>query len=527
VAELEGPEQRRRRGFRLTAKYQVSGWRFLVRRLQHALVRRDTRMIDDPQHAQASPLVLGIALGCVVCIGAVVWGLFSPAGQVKDAKIVADKDTGALYVRVGERLDPVTNLTSARLIVGQPDNPVRASAAEIDKYPRGSLVGIPGAPNDIRDVQDPTSIWTVCDSTMTGAAVPLDPVSGLPTTARSPVTTTAIGGPLTKGADTATMSGNQARLVGYDNRTWLIYSRPDGVVVRSAVTITAPIVADAVGLKAGDLVLPISQGLFNAIPAEPPLVVPAITGVGERPAFALNRPLTVGTILAAQDLAGRKTYYATLSDGVQEVSLTAATMIRAAHPQVSTVPVEVGPDELAALPKSTQLAVGFYPKAAVQLVDADNDPVTCWSWSHYGDEPTSRTEVLTGRTLPLTPERVKALVTMVSAPTSEGMTADRVYMPSTSGRFVQVTSAATDSRLRESYFWIADTGVRFGLDTSDKESGEVTLTSLKLHYPVPAPWVVVSLFAPGPTLSQKDALIRHDGVPPNPTVAGLNKKEVK
>ena len=38
MAELEGPEQRRRRGFRLTAKYQVSGWRFLYRRLQHALV---------------------------------------------------------------------------------------------------------------------------------------------------------------------------------------------------------------------------------------------------------------------------------------------------------------------------------------------------------------------------------------------------------------------------------------------------------------------------------------------------------
>ncbi|RFZ63036.1 ESX-1 secretion system protein eccB1 [Mycobacterium marinum] len=527
MAELKGPERRRRGGFRLTAKYQVSGWRFLYRRLQHALVRRDTRMIDDPQRAQASPLALGIGLGVVVCIGAVVWGLFSPAGQVKDAKIVADKDTGALYIRVGDRLDPVTNLTSARLIIGQPDIPVKASGAEIGKYPRGSLVGIPGAPNDIRDVQDPSSTWTVCDTTMTGAAVPLDPVSGLPTTARSPVTTTAIGGPLTKGPDTATVAGDQARLVGYENRTWLIYSRPDGEVVRSAVDITDPIVADAFGLKADDLVLPISQGLFNAIPAEPPLVAPVIAGVGERPAFARDKPLTVGTILTAHDLAGDKSYYAALADGVQEVSLTAATIIRAANPQVSTAPAEVGPDELAGFPKSTQLAVSFYPTQAVQLVDADIEPVTCWSWSHYGDDPTSHSEVLTGRTLPLTPKQVKALVPMVSAPTSQGMTADQVYMPSTTGRFIQVTSATTDSRLRESYFWIADTGVRFGLDTSDKESGDVTLTSLKLHYPVPAPWVVVSLFAPGPTLSQKDALIRHDGVPANPIVAGLDKKEVK
>jgi type VII secretion protein EccB len=484
-------------------------------------------MIDDPQQAQASPLVLGIALGVVVCIGAVVWGLFSPTGKVKDAKIVVNKDTGALYVRVGDRLDPVLNLTSARLIIGQPDSPVRASSAEIDKYPSGSLVGIAGAPNDIRDSKNPWSVWTVCDSTLTGAAVPLDPVSGLPTTARAPVTTTAIGGPLAKGQDAATLTGNQARLVGYGNRTWLIYARPDGVVVRSTLDITSAVVADALGLRADDLVLPISKGLFNAIPAEPPLVAPAITGVGERPGFALNRPLTVGTIITVRDLAGQTTYYAALADGVQEVSLTAATMIRAANPQVSTKPVEVGPDELATFPKSNQLAVAFYPKSAVQLVDADHEPVTCWSWSHFGDEPTSRTEVLVGRTLPLTPEQTKTMLPLVSAPTSKGMSADQVYMPATTGRFVQVTSAATNSRLRESYFWIADTGVRFGLDTSDTQSGDVTLPALKLHYPVPAPWVVVSLFAPGPTLSQKDALIRHDGVPPDKTVAGVDKKEVK
>lgn len=35
-------------GLRLTTKVQVSGWRFLLRRLEHAIVRRDTRMFDDP-----------------------------------------------------------------------------------------------------------------------------------------------------------------------------------------------------------------------------------------------------------------------------------------------------------------------------------------------------------------------------------------------------------------------------------------------------------------------------------------------
>ena len=369
-------------------------------------------------------------------------------------------------------------------------------------------------------------MWTVCDTTMTGSAVPLDPVSGLPTTARSPVSVAAIGGPLTKDAETTTMSGKQARLVGYQNKTWLIFARPDGVVVRSAVDLKDPIVADALGLKTSDLVLPISQGLFNAIPSEPPLLAPRIPDVGTRPAYADNK-LTVGTIVKVKELSGDNAYGVALPDGVQQVSLTAATMIRAANPQVSAEPVEVGPDQVASLPKSSALQVGFYPSQAVELLPADDRPITCWSWSHHGSDPTSTTEVLAGRTLPLTAEQTHAMVGMVSAPTSDGLTADQVYMPPTTGRFVQVTGAENDSRRRESYYWVADNGVRFGLDTSNTEQGQVTLSALNLHYPVPAPWVVISLFAPGATLSRQDALIRHDGVPANPVVAGIDQKEVK
>ena len=523
MAELEATKKgRRRNGFRLTATYQVTGWRFMHRRLRHALIRRDTRMIDDPQKAQSAPLILGMVLAVVVCVGAVVLSLFSRAGVVKDAKIVADKDSGALYVRIGDRLDPVTNLTSARLIAGSPANPVRVGAAEIAKYPRGSLVGIVGAPVEIRDSKDPWSIWTVCDTTVTGAAVPLDPVSGLPTIAVSPVVTTAIGGPLTPDQSTRVLGGNQARLFGYANRTWLVYARPDGVVVRSLVDLNDRIVADALGLRADDPVLPISPGLLNAVPAEPPLVAPPIDGAGSPSTFAGDRPLTVGTILRVTDLTGQAHYYVTLAAGVQEVSHTAATMIRAANPQVSFEPVETSPAELASFPKINQLAVSFYPSRALELVSPTDDPITCWSWSHHGDEPTARTEVLVGPNLPLTPQQRASRVQLVSAPTSGGVTADYVSLPPNTGRFVRITGSATGSRTTGSDFWVADNGVRFGLDTSAGSNGADTLTALGLRYPAPAPWVVVSLFAPGATLSQKDALIRHDGVPPDLVVAGID-----
>ncbi|MBF6247361.1 type VII secretion protein EccB, partial [Nocardia elegans] len=36
----------------LTTKAQVNGYRFLLRRLDHALVRRDVRMLHDPMRSQ-------------------------------------------------------------------------------------------------------------------------------------------------------------------------------------------------------------------------------------------------------------------------------------------------------------------------------------------------------------------------------------------------------------------------------------------------------------------------------------------
>ena len=52
-------------GFRLTTKVQVSGWRFLLRRVEHAIVRRDTRMFDDPLQFYSRAVSLGIVIAVV------------------------------------------------------------------------------------------------------------------------------------------------------------------------------------------------------------------------------------------------------------------------------------------------------------------------------------------------------------------------------------------------------------------------------------------------------------------------------
>jgi hypothetical protein len=59
-------------------------------------------------------------------------------------------------------------------------------------------------------------------------------------------------------------------------------------------------------------------------------------------------------------------------------------------------------------------------------------------------------------------------------------------------------------------FYVSDSGVRFGVP--DQATAEVIGLGNK---PLPAPWSMVSLLAVGPSLSQYDALVSHDGIAPD------------
>ena len=224
-------------------------------------------MIDDPSRGRSTALSIGVALTCIVVAGSAVLSFFKPAKPVGDSPIIAEKDSGALYVKLGERLHPALNLTSARLIVGQATNPVEVSGEELAKYPRGAWVGIPGAPGQIHDEDEKDSEWTVCDTARTGAAAPVNPDTGLPTLSRSAVQTTAIGGPLTVDNEAVhELTGRQARLLRGDQTTWLVYSDPEQGVVRAEIDLANSPVLLALGIDTAAQVAAASPGLLAAIP---------------------------------------------------------------------------------------------------------------------------------------------------------------------------------------------------------------------------------------------------------------------
>src|ERR1700757_5333741 len=106
-------------GLRLSTRTQVTGYQCLARRTAMALTRWRVRMGIEPGRRQTLSVVASVSAALVICLGALVYSFFSPAGTINESPIIADKDSGALYVNVGGRLYPALNLASARLITGR------------------------------------------------------------------------------------------------------------------------------------------------------------------------------------------------------------------------------------------------------------------------------------------------------------------------------------------------------------------------------------------------------------------------
>ena len=130
-----------------TTRLHVSGYRFLLRRMEHALVRGDVRMLDDPLRAQSLSLIAGVVLAVIIVAACAILAFLRPPGTLGSAPIVMVRDSGALYVRIGDIVHPVLNLASARLIAGTPANPEVGQCGgdrQLQTWPTGGHSGCTG-----------------------------------------------------------------------------------------------------------------------------------------------------------------------------------------------------------------------------------------------------------------------------------------------------------------------------------------------------------------------------------------------
>lgn len=498
-----------RRAF--VTRHQVSGWRFVMRRIASGIALHDTRMLVDPLRTQSRAVLMGVVLLVTALAGCFVFSLIRPNGTAGTNAVLADRSSAALYVRVGDDLHPVLNLTSARLIVGHPVDPTMVKSTELDRFPRGNLLGIPGAPE--RMVQNPTrdADWTVCDAVS-------EPAQG-GHAAHSTGVTVIAGRPDSSGARAATLQSRQAILVDRDNSAWLLW---DGR--RSQINLGDHAITNALGLGQNNSELPaprpIALGLFNAIPEAPSLTAPGIPNAGAPAPFVVPAPIGAVVVSYAldQSSSGAPRYYAVLPDGLQQISPVLAAIMRNTNSYGLDQPPRLGPDAVAKLPVSRMLDTTRYPDQQISLVDAAKSPVTCAHWSKPAGAATSSLNLMSGSALPIA-ESIRTVDLVGGGSAQNGAVAARVALAPGTGYFTQTVGGGPDSPGAGSLFWVSDTGVRYGIDNEAERSAAghgKTVEALGLTgSPVPIPWSVLSLFANGPTLSRADALLAHDGLAPD------------
>jgi type VII secretion protein EccB len=504
-----------RRGF--VTRHQVTGWRFVMRRIASGIALHDTRMLVDPLRTQSRAVLMGILILVTGLAGCFVFSLIRPNGQAGTNAVLADRSTAALYVRVGDELHPVLNLTSARLIVGRPVNPTTVKSSELDRFPRGNLVGIPGAPERMVQNASRDANWTVCDAVSEAAR------GGH--AAHSTGVTVIAGPPDSRGARAATLGSGQAVLVDSPGDrgagTWLLW---DGR--RSQIDLANHAVTNALGLGSGVSEVPaprpIAPGLFNAVPESPPLTAPAIPNAGAPAGFSVPAPIGAVVVSYAldQSSSGTVRYYAVLPDGLQPISPVLAAILRNTNSYGLEQPPRLGADEVAKLPVSRLLDTTRYPDRQVGIVDPAKNPVTCAYWSKPAGAASSSLGLLSGSALPV-PDGIRTVDLVGANGGGAQATATRVALAPGTGYFTQSVGGGVTSPGAGSLFWVSDTGVRYGIDSeAENASGAAghgkTVEALGLSAPpVPVPWSILSLFANGPALSRADALLAHDGLAPD------------
>lgn len=475
-------------GFRLTTKVQVSGWRFLLRRVEHAIVRRDTRMFDDPLQFYSRSVMVGITLAVVICLGATLLAYFKPLGKRGGDQLLVDRTTNQLYLVMpgSELLRPVYNLTSARLVLGNSGEPSAVKSDELNRMPKGQPMGIPGAPYATPVAGAPTSTWTLCDTVT-------KPESVTPT-----IQTSVLVLPLATGAGVGAMSPDQGVLVTYDDDDWLITEQG-----RHAIDLADRAVTSAVGIPVTAKATPISEGLFNAIPNAGPWQLAEIPAMGAPNTLGLPANLVIGSVFQTVTDSGEQKYVV-LPDGVAKVNDTTAAALRATNSFGLISPPSVESSDVAKV--AEQVYPSPLPDNALDVVLRSEDPALCWSWQREAGDQAPKTMVITGRRLPIPAAALNTGIDQIGGDAT-------VFI--NGGQYIRLQSP--DPRYGEALYYIDPQGVRYGIPNED------TAGKLGLFGPLTAPWQVVGLLVDGPVLSQQAALLEHDTLPadPNPRkVAG-------
>ncbi|MGX7824322.1 type VII secretion protein EccB [Actinokineospora sp. 24-640] len=516
-----------------TTKSQVQAYRFVLRRMQSALVRKDAVMLHDPMRTHTRATAVGICLGAVGMIAMLIWGLLSPAPRApNEDSIIVAQPSGAVYVLLGNSpkgkvLIPTFNVASARLLMMARSNPAAAEGGQAaagatptgdlpkpqfipdDKLvdiPRERLTGIPDAPQLLpAQNQRISDNWAVCDEYQLDDSLN-DAAS------QDKIETTVIAGQPTLGPELAT---NTALLVQAPTKKhYLVYrtppsaNRPNTSTVRAEVEMTDTKVTSALRLNPADA-RQITVGLLNAIPEATKLKAPPIPGRGESANTDVGKP--VGSVIEV-DAPGGAEYYVVLREGVHKIKWSTANLIRfdltAGGAEIS----KVAPDQIAGKVVQGKIQESDFPESLPEVLTPVSFPVVCLGWAIVGEGPNAegQTKVHVGKVLPVPPTPTGELPMVdVTSPNADKNRIDHFYMPPGRAAVVRGSVSSEDFQTGPIYL-ISDRGVKFGVPDA------ATAAALGLGTQSAAPDAIVRLLPNGASLNARDVLQTYDTVPVAP-----------
>lgn len=494
-----------------TTKSQVQAYRFVLKRMESALVRRDAVMLHDPMRTHLRAAIVGLCLALVAVAGVFIYGFFKPKGALDSSdQIVLGSDSGSMFVLVhnpSRRLIPVTNLASARLILvrqGASGNlatsvPKRVKDDLLKDIPREPLAGIPGAPTDIpgaKELVDPK--WSLCDTTEQEESLPEQARILRPTI----LTTALIGMDLTG----RPLADQEALLFRSSTSEYFLVF--DGKRARIDVTDVAVRRAFDIEDVAGGLMRDerrVSTGLLNSIPEAPALVSP-ITKLGEPSRFPELANQRTGTVAEVVEVDNRRTYYVILDDGVQEVPKSLAQLIR----YTASADAEffaVTPEDIASVPKLSQLDTVGFPKEVPSIMSVPDSRVACLHWTFVENQQRAVITVANQLSLPADQVPVK-----LAQRDGSGERLDEVFMPTGRGAAVRGVVPGQPAGTG-TIFLVTDTGVKFGVPNWNDLGADKLAETLGLSNIQPAPEAILRLLPIGPALDPDQAARTFDSVP--------------
>lgn len=522
-----------------TTKSQVQAYRFVLRRMQSALVRKDAVMLHDPMRTHSRATVVGVCIAALGLLGFLIWGILSPKPKAPtEDGIVIGKPSGQVYVLVAKpdkKLIPVFNMASARLLLyaqaqqgkegdqAAAQQPVSTKVVppsvvddnELRDIPKGRKVGIADGPDLLPSAdQRVDPYWSVCDQYQLDENLN-DPAK------RNTVETTVMAGVTNLGDQ---LKPNESLLVrareAPESEAYLVYrtpgtaNLPNTSAVRAKVDMSNGDAKSALGLT-DETPRVISNGMLNAIPEKDPLTTPIVPGRGEASNLDLGNPELeqIGSVFSV-DRAGASTlYYVVQRDGIEEIKRTTAQLIRYFdNPGAPTIE-PVSPDVVAGLDEPETIDDRTFPEEQTEVLTAQNFPVACFGWHVEGSGESERevTSVHVGKQLPdvQLDSTGKPKTVPISTPSADGTRIDFFYMPPGRGAVVRQTTSKADFDTGQITL-VSDRGVKYGVPDPG------TAAVLGLDNQRPAPIDIIKLLPDGASLSANDVVQSYDSTPFGP-----------